>query len=39
MNSRRLKIDSLAPEVRGLWRGLPPPLPIPFLRLRGRWLA
>jgi len=38
MNSHRLKIDSLSPGVRNPFSRLPALLPIPFLRLRGRWL-
>jgi type I toxin-antitoxin system toxin SymE len=38
MNSHRLKIDSLSPGVRSVFSRLAAPLPIPFLRLRGRWL-
>jgi Toxin SymE, type I toxin-antitoxin system len=38
MNSHRLKIDSLSPGVRSVFSRLAPALPIPFLRLRGRWL-
>jgi hypothetical protein len=38
MNSHRLKIDSLSPGIRSVFSPLAAQLPIPFLRLRGRWL-
>lgn len=38
MNSHRLKIDSISAGVRSAFSPLAARLPIPFLRLRGRWL-
>ena len=38
MNARRLTVSSSHPESRAGHPHSPPSAPMPFLRLRGRWL-